>query len=120
MLLFKTAHVASYDSVHFGWDSNPDECLARCISIMNESDDDSGLQHAISAVYSRFYSFVSKIKEMEATAETNFAAAVSSARTALDDPVESKSDATLLTVLLLSMFEVSHIPRYLSRLGWLY
>ena len=44
VLLFKTAHVASYDSVHFGWDSNPDECLARCISIMNESDDDSGLQ----------------------------------------------------------------------------
>lgn len=114
MLLFKTAHVASYDSVYFSWDSTPDECLARCISIMNESDDDSCLQHAISAVYKGFYSFVSKSKDMEAAAETSFATAVSLARTALDDPVESKSDAMLLTVLLLSMFDVSHIHWYLS------
>lgn len=120
VLLFKTAHVASYDSVYFNWDSTSDGCLARCISIMNESDDNSSLKQAISAVYNGFYSFISNSKEMEAAAETSFAAAVSLARTALDDPEESKSDATLLTVLLLSMFEVCPITWYLSSLGWLY
>lgn len=73
---------------------------------MKESDEDSGLRHAISAVYNGLYSFISKSKEMEQAAETSFAAAVSLARAALDDPIESKSDSTLLTVLLLSMFEV--------------
>lgn len=110
ILLFKTAHIASYDSVHFSWDSTSDDCLERCISIMNESDDDSSLKHAMSAVYNGFYSFISKSRAMEQDAETSFAAAVSLARAALEDPVESKSDATLLTVLLLSMFEVSSYP----------
>ncbi|KAE8553702.1 hypothetical protein EYB25_005084 [Talaromyces marneffei] len=105
VLLFKTAHVASYDSPNFSWNPSQDDCLERFISIMNESDDDSSLKQAISAVYNGFYSFMSKSKEMETASETSFAAAVSLARAALDDPVDSKSDATLLTVLLLSMFE---------------
>jgi hypothetical protein len=108
-LLFKTAHVASYDSVYFSWGSPSDDCLERCISIMNESGEDSSLKHAMSAVYNGFYSFILKSKEIEEAAETTFAAAVSLARAALDDPVERKSDATLLTVLLLSMFEVSRV-----------
>lgn len=113
VLLFKTAHVASYDSPNFSWNPSQDDCLERFISIMNESDDDSSLKQAISAVYNGFYSFMSKSKEMETASETSFAAAVSLARAALDDPVDSKSDATLLTVLLLSMFEASsHHPGF--------
>lgn len=77
---------------------------------MDESDEDSSLKQAMSAVYNGFYSLISKSKEMETAAETSFVAAVSLARAALDDPVESRSDATLLTVLLLSMFEVSPCP----------
>jgi hypothetical protein len=111
VLLFKTAHVASYDSPNFSWNSPSDDCLERWISIISESDEDSSLKQAISAVYNGFYSFISKSKELETAAETSFVAAVSLARAALDDPVESKSDATLLTVLLLSMFEVSLCPR---------
>lgn len=117
VLLFKTAHLASYDSVYFSWDSSSDECLERCISIMKKSDDDSSLKHAMSAVYNGFYSFILKSKEMEQDAEASFAAAVSLARAALDDPVESKSDATLLTVLLLSMFEVSSCPKKFEQMN---
>lgn len=119
VLLFKTAHVASYDSVYFSWDSTSDDCLERCIAIMNESDEDSSLKHAMSAVYNGFYSFTSKSKEMEEAAEASFAAAVSLARAALDDPVESKSDATLLTVLLLSMFEVGSYPWKSGQMNWI-
>ncbi|EED17412.1 hypothetical protein TSTA_112460 [Talaromyces stipitatus ATCC 10500] len=71
----------------------------------------------MSATCNRFYSFVSQSKEMEVASETNFAAAVSLARAALDDPEESKSDATLLTVMLLSMFEnLSSVKAYRSPL----
>lgn len=47
-------------------------------------------------------------------AQQSFAKALIATRRAIEDPVESLRDETLLAVLLLSLFEVSNPPNFAS------
>ncbi|OKL61289.1 hypothetical protein UA08_03764 [Talaromyces atroroseus] len=104
MLLFEGFYTSLY---------NHNQSLASYIGaftkIIIESNDGSSVRLAVSAVIRGFYSFILRSREMGALAETDFTTAVSLARVALDDPEESKSDVTLLTILLLSMFEAAAV-----------
>lgn len=102
LLLFREVHITSYDST-----KSPDTFIDSFTRVLNESADGSSLRKAVLAVAYALYSFTKRSPEMKTRSEMFFGEAVSLTRAALNDPQKSQSDATLLTVLLLSMFEVS-------------
>ena len=67
----------------------------------------SNIHLAVSATSNLLYGFLHGRKEQRLMAEMNFTQAVSLTRAALEHPTESKSDQTLIAVLLLTMYEVS-------------
>lgn len=67
----------------------------------------SNIHLAVSAISNLLYGFLHGRQGQIRMAETNFTQAVSLTRAALEHPTESKSDQTLIVVLLLTMYEVS-------------
>jgi hypothetical protein len=101
MLLFGGFYTSSYHH-----NASLASCIETFTNIIFDSKDGSSVRLAVSAVIRGFYSYILRSREMAALAEADFTTAVSLARAALDDPDESKSDVTIFTVFLLSLFEV--------------
>lgn len=88
--------------------STDDNSAALLRALYVSADPDSSIPLAVNAIWNAFGAFLNDNQEQRETAELDFTRAVALTRTALSDPLQTRSCATLVTVLLLSMYEVGH------------
>lgn len=69
--------------------------------------DDHALRLVIEAVGTAAISNITHAPDVAATSRRHYGKALIAVKRALDDPVEAVSDATFMTIILLTMFEVS-------------